>query len=181
MADSAQKKLDKVRKPRIHITYDVETEGATEKKELPFVVGAMGDYSGNAPSKEKKALKDRNFIEIDKDNFDDVMERVGPGVRFKVDNELEEGDKQMMVDLKFDKMEDFEPQNIAKQVPALKKLLEARQQLEEILGKADLSDNLENVLEDVLQNNDKLQALVNELGPVEDEAVSEETDTTEDK
>lgn len=165
MADSAQKKLDKVRKPRIHISYDVETEGGTEKKELPFVVGTMGDYSGNAPSKEKKALKERNFVEIDKDNFDDVMERIGPGVRFKVDNELEEGDKQMMVDLKFDKMEDFEPQNIAKQVPALKSLLEARQQLEEILGKADLSENLEGVLEDVLQNNEKLQALVGELGP----------------
>ena len=124
----------------------------------------MGDYSGNAPSKEKKALKERNFVEIDKDNFDDVMERIGPGVRFKVDNELEEGDKQMMVELKFNKMEDFEPQNIAKQVPALNSLLEARKQLEEILSKADLSENLEGVLEEVLQNNEKLQALVNELG-----------------
>jgi type VI secretion system protein ImpB len=176
MADSAQKKLDKVRKPRIHITYDVETEGGTEKKELPFVVGAMGDYSGNAPSKEKKALKERNFVEIDKDNFDDVMERIGPGARFKVDNVLEEGDKEMMVELQFNKMEDFEPLNVAKQVPALKKLLEARQQLEELLGKADLSENLENVLEDILSNNEKLQALVNELGPVEDTAKS-----TEDK
>lgn len=168
MADSAQKKLDKVRKPRVHITYDVETESGTEKKELPFVVGTMGDYSGNAPTKEKKSLKERNFVEIDKDNFDDVMERVGPGVRFKVDNVLEEGDKEMMVELAFNKMEDFEPQNIAKQVPALKELLDARQQLEEILSKADLSENLEDVLEDVLQNNDKLQKLVDELGTKED-------------
>lgn len=181
MADSAQKKLDKVRKPRIHITYDVETEGGTEKKELPFVVGAMGDYSGNAPTKEKKALKDRNFIEIDKDNFDDVMERIGPGVSMKVDNVLEEGDKQMRVDLAFNKMEDFEPQNVAKQVPALKKLLEARQQLEEILGKADLSENLEEVLEDVLSNNDKLQALVGELGSDAAEATTEEAADKEDK
>ena len=179
MADSAQKKLDKVRKPRIHITYDVETDGATEKKELPFVVGTMGDYSGNAPTKEKKALKDRNFVEIDKDNFDDVMERVGPGARFKVDNVLEDGDKQMMVELAFNNMEDFEPQNIAQQVPALKKLLDARKELEEILAKADLSENLEGVLEDVLQNNDKLQALVNDLGP--EEAKSSETETEENK
>lgn len=163
MADSAQKKLDTVRKPRIHITYDVETEGGTEKKELPFVVGVMGDYSGNAPGVEKKALKDRNFVEINKDNFDDVMEKIEPGVRFKVDNVLEEGDKEMMVDLKFQKMEDFQPENIAKQVPALQKLLEARQQLEELLSKADLSQNLEAVLEDILQNNEKLSSLVSEL------------------
>ena len=165
MADSAQKKLDKVRKPRIHISYDVETEGATEKKELPFVVGTMGDYSGNAPTKEKKSLKERSFIEIGTENFDDVIERVGPGVRFKVDNVLdEEGDREMAVELAFKKMEDFDPMNIAKQVPALKSLLDARQQLEEILSKADLSQNLENLLEDVLNNNEKLQALVNELG-----------------
>ncbi len=171
MADSAQKKLDKVRKPRIHINYDVETEGGTEKKELPFVVGTMGDYSGNAPTKEKKPLKERSFIEIDTDNFDDVIERVGPGVRFKVDNVLEEeGDREMAVELSFKKMEDFEPMNIAKQVPALKSLLEARQQLEEILSKADLSQNLEDLLEDVLNNNEKLQALVNELGTDNKEA-----------
>src|SRR3989338_5419206 len=106
MANSAQNKLDKVRKPRIHITYDAATEGGTEKKELPFVVGTMGDYSGNAPTKEKKALKERNFVEIDKENFDDVMERIGPGVRAKVDNVLEDGEKEMMVELNFNKMED---------------------------------------------------------------------------
>ena len=178
MKESAQKKLDKVRKPRVHITYDVETEGATEKKELPFVVGTMGDYSGNAPTKEKKPLKERNFIEIDKDNFDDVMERVGPGVSVKVDNVLEEGDKQMKVDLAFNKMEDFEPQNIAKQVPALKKLLDARKELQELLSKADFSEDLENVLEGVLQDNDKLQSLADELGSNES---AENTDSTEDK
>lgn len=166
--ESAQKKLDKVRKPRIHISYDVETEGGTEKKELPFIVGTMGDYSGNAPTKEKKSLKERNFIEIDADNFDDVVERIGPGVRFKVDNVLsEEEGREMQVELAFNKMEDFEPMNIAKQVPALKSLLEARQQLEEILSKADLSQNLEDILEDVLKNNEKLQALMSELGTEE--------------
>ena len=164
MADSAQKKLDKVRKPRIHITYDMETEGGTEKKELAFVVGTMGDYSGNASTKEKKPLKERSFVEIGADNFDDVMERIGPGVRAKVDNVLEDGDKEMMVELAFNKMEDFKPENIAKQVPALKKLLEAREQLEEILSKADVSQNLESILEEVLQNNEKLAAIVDELG-----------------
>jgi type VI secretion system protein ImpB len=157
MADSAQKKLDKVRKPRIHITYDVETEGGTEKKELAFVAGVMGDYTGNA------------------DNFDDVMERLGPGVRCKVDNVLEEGNKEMAVELTFNKMEDFEPINIAKQVPALKSLLDARQQLEELLAKADLSQNLEEVLEEVLKNNEKLESLVNELSVQEKpEATTEE-------
>jgi type VI secretion system protein ImpB len=175
MADSAQKKLDKVRKPRIHITYDVETEGGTEKKELAFVAGVMGDYTGNAPTKEKKSLKERSFIEVDADNFDDVMERLGPGVRCKVDNVLEEGNKEMAVELTFNKMEDFEPINIAKQVPALKSLLDARQQLEELLAKADLSQNLEEVLEEVLKNNEKLESLVNELSVQEKpEATTEE-------
>jgi type VI secretion system protein ImpB len=174
--DSATKKITKHRKPRIHITYDVETGNAKEKKELPFVVGAMGDYSGNAPSKEKKPLKERSFVNIHSGNLDDVMEKIGPGVRFRVNNEL--GDdvegQEMQVELKFNKMEDFEPMNVAKQVPALKALFDARQQLEEILSKADLSQNLETILEDVLQNNEKLQELMNQLGGDKAEAKAEE-------
>ena len=162
--ESASKKIEKSRKPRIHISYDVETGNAKEKKELPFVVGTMGDYSGNAPTKEKKALKDRNFVEIDADNFDEVMGKVGAGVRARVDNVLDDEGKEMQVELASNKMEDFDPMNVAKQVPALQKLLEARQQLDEILSKADLSQNLEEILEKVLNNNEDLKSMVDALG-----------------
>ena len=124
----------------------------------------MGDYSGNAPTKEKKALKDRNFVEIDADNFDEVMGKVGAGVRARVDNVLDDEGKEMQVELAFNKMEDFDPMNVAKQVPALQKLLEARQQLDEILSKADLSQNLEEILEKVLNNNEDLKSMVDALG-----------------
>jgi type VI secretion system protein ImpB len=179
--ESATKKIEKSRKPRIHISYDVETGNAKEKKELPFVVGTMGDYSGNAPTTEKKALKDRNFVEIDADNFDDVMSKVGAGARARVENVLDDEGKEMQVELAFNKMEDFEPMNIAKQVPALQKLLEARQQLDEILSKADLSQNLEEILEKVLNNNDDLKAMVDALGPTDKAPADKAADTEENK
>ncbi len=162
--DSVHKKLDKVRKPRVHITYEVETNGSGEKKELPFVVGVMGDYSGNNSSVEKKNLKDRNFIEIEGDNFDEVMQKIGPGLRIKVDNVLKDDNSQLAAELQFNKMEDFEPANIAKQVEPLRKLLEAREKLNELLTKADRSDELEELLEKVLQSQDDLQALSKDLG-----------------
>lgn len=161
---SVHKKLDKVRKPRVHITYEVETGENQEKKELPFVVGVMGDYSGNNPSVEKKTLKNRNFIEIESDNFDDVMKKIGPGVRVKVDNTLKNDGSELAVELQFNKMEDFDPANIAKQVEPLRKLLEAREKLSELLTKADRSEELEELLEKVLQNKDDLAALSQELG-----------------
>src|SRR6059036_3569512 len=105
MAESMQHKLDRVRKPRVHITYDVETEGATVKKELPFVVGVLGDFSGN-PSEPLKPLTDRKFIQIDRDNFNDVMARMTPGVNLKVENTLKGDGSEMGVQLKFRSMED---------------------------------------------------------------------------
>lgn len=165
MADkSVHDKLKKVRKPRVHITYDVETNGAGEKKELPFVVGMMGDYSGNNSSVEKKNLKERGFIEIEGDNFDDVMKKVGPGVRVKVDNTLKGDGSQLAAELQFNSMDDFEPANIAKQVEPLRKLLEAREKLNELLTKADRSEELEQLLENVLQNQEDLEKLKNDLG-----------------
>lgn len=161
---SVHKKLDKVRKPRVQITYEAETGEGKEKKELPFVVGVMGDYSGNNPSVEKKALKNRNFIDIENDNFDDVMKKIGPGVRVKVDNTLKNDGSELAVELQFNKMSDFEPANIAKQVEPLRKLLEARAKLNELLTKADRSEELEELLEKVLQNKDDLAALSEELG-----------------
>lgn len=159
---SVYDKLEKVRKPRVHITYDVETENGSLKKELPFVVGVMGEYAGNASS-NKKTLKDRKFIQIDSDNFNDIMQRIAPEVSLKVKNTLKNDDSEMAVNLKFNTMEDFEPTHIARQVEPLKKLLDVRTELSELLSKADRSENLETLLETILQNNEQLKTLAAEL------------------
>lgn len=163
MAESVQKKLSRVRKPRVHITYDVETEGAQVRKELPFVIGVMGDFSGK-PYEPLKRLRDRKFIQIDRDNFDDVMKRMTPGLQFKADNTLTGGDTQMAVDLKFKSMADFEPANVVAQVEPLRKLLEVRNKLRDLMSKADRSEELEGLLEQVLQNTDQMAALASQLG-----------------
>ena len=163
MAESVQKKLSRVRKPRVHITYDVETEGAQVRKELPFVVGVIGDFSGK-PYEPLKPLRDRKFIQIDRDNFDDVMKRMTPGAEFKVDNTLAGDDSQMAVALRFNSMDDFEPGAVVQQVEPLRKLLAVRNKLRDLMSKADRSEDLENILEEVLRNTDKLSALVGELG-----------------
>jgi type VI secretion system protein ImpB len=156
-------KLDKTRKPRVHITYETEINDTTENKELPFVTGVLGDFSGNNSSAEKKILKKRKFIEVGATNIDDVMKKIAPGIKTRVKNTLVEGDKEMNVELNFKSMEDFDPANLASQVPALKKLLETRTKLEEILSKADRSEDLEEILENILQNTDQLKAVSKEL------------------
>jgi type VI secretion system protein ImpB len=161
--NSVHGKLEKVRKPRVHITYDVETEGASIKKELPFVVGVMGDFSGDS-YEPLKPLKDRKFIQVDGDNFNDVMKKMTPAVQFKVKNTLKDDDSEMAVELKFKSMEDFEPINIVQQVEPLRKLIETRNKLSDLLSKADRSDKLESILEDVLKNTDCLEKLSKELG-----------------
>lgn len=168
MAESIHDKLKRVRKPRVHITYDVETNGAVQEKELPFVMGVMGDYSGDN-SENKKALKDRKFSQVDRDNFNEVMHNVNPQVNMKVDNTLEGDGSEMSVNLDFKSMEDFEPQNIVDKVDPLKKLMETRNKLRDLLTKADRSEDLENLLEDVLSSTDALAALQNELGTDEDD------------
>ena len=160
--NSVQKKLNRVRKPRVHIVYDVETEGAVEEKELPFVVGVMGDFSGN-PTQKLAPLKDRKFVNIDRDNINEVMQKMNPGLNFRVQNTLT-GEGEMAVNLKFESMDDFDPINVAKQIEPLKKLLDTRDKLRDLLTKVDLSEDLENVLEDVLQNTDKMEQLSKELG-----------------
>src|SRR5262245_36184090 len=119
MGESVHKKLDRVRKPRVHITYEVETGGAPVKKELPFVVGVLGDFSGN-PTEPLKPMADRKFIQVDRDNFDDVMARMTPGLNLKVENTIKGDGSEMAVQLKFNKMEDFEPVKVAEQVEPLK-------------------------------------------------------------
>jgi type VI secretion system protein ImpB len=161
MAESVHEKLKRVRKPRVHITYDVETEGAMVVKELPFVVGVMGDFSGD-PTRKLEDLRDRKFVQIDRDNFDKVMERMAPGLKLKVANKMT-GEGEMAVDLKFNKMDDFEPQRIVEQVEPLRRLQETREKLRELLTKADRSEDLEHLLEDILKDKDALQKLSDEI------------------
>ena len=135
MSESIHDKLKRVRKPRVHITYDVETEGAVVQKELPFVVGVLGDFSGN-PTEPLKPLKDRKFIQIDRDNFNDVMKRMTPGLNLRVENTLKGDGSEMAVQLKFNSLEDFEPANVVKQVEPLRKLLETRDKLRDLAARS---------------------------------------------
>jgi type VI secretion system protein ImpB len=160
---SVQDKLSRVRKPRVHIIYDVETEGAVVQKELPFVVGVMGDFSGD-PTQPLKPLNDRKFIQIDRDNLDEVMAKMTPGLKMKVDNTLADDGSQMSVELAFKSMADFEPAAVVQQVEPLRKLLDVRNQLRDLLSKADRSEDLENLLEQVLTNQEQLDTLSKQLG-----------------
>ncbi|MFT5083363.1 MAG: type VI secretion system protein ImpB [Lentisphaeria bacterium] len=163
MSESIHDKLKRVRKPRVHITYDLETNGATSSKELPFVMGVMGDYSGdNADA--KKTLKDRKFAQIDRDNFNDLMGKINPQLNVKVENTLEGDDSKMSLNLDFQNMDDFEPHKIVNQVEPLKKLLETRNKLRDLMTKADRSEELENILEEILSNTSALTSLSSELG-----------------
>lgn len=167
MAESIHDKLKRVRKPRVHITYDVETNGAVQEKEIPFVMGVMGDYSGDN-TENKKALKDRKFSQIDRDNFNEVMNNVSPQLNMKVENTLEGDGSEMSVNLDFNNIEDFEPQNIVEKVDPLKKLMATRNKLRDLLTKADRSDDLEALLEEVLSSTDALARLKGELGSDEE-------------
>jgi type VI secretion system protein ImpB len=164
MAESLQHKLDRVRRPRVQITYDVETNGAMQKVELPFVVGVLADLSGK-PKDPLKPLKDRKVTTIDRDNFNDVLAKATPRVAMKVDNKLTgEGDTKLGVELNFKSMDDFEPARVAEQVPALKELLDMRQRLTQLLSKMEGNDKLEEMLTDVLSNTEKAMALAKEMG-----------------
>ena len=163
MSASIHEKLSRVRKPRVHIKYEVETEGAQVERELPFVMGIMGEFSGD-PTKPLPPLSERKFVQIDRDNFNEVMARIGPGLNLKVDNTLAGDGSQMAVNLKFNAIEDFEPGRIVEQVPALKALMETRNKLRDLMSKVDRSEELENLLEQVLQNQNELKSLSGQLG-----------------
>lgn len=163
MSESLQHKLDRVRRPRVQVTYDVETGGAEEAKELPFVVGVMADLSGN-PSEKLPALKERKFVPIDRDNFNEVLEKSAPRVTARVTNKLTNDDTEMPVELKFQNMEDFEPANVARQVPALNEMLEMRQQLSQLLGKMEGNDQLQELLGEILNNTTAAETLASEMG-----------------
>jgi type VI secretion system protein ImpB len=170
--ESIQKKIGRVRPPRVHITYDVETGGAIEKKAIPFVVGVMADLSGQ-PEKELQPLKDRKFVEIDRDNFDQVLAKMAPRVAFRVDNKLSDDDTKIPVELRFKSMEDFEPLNVAKQVEPLRKLLEMRNQLSNIVSSLQGNDKLDRLLQEVLHNTEALNRLRTEMGLPQSESPAE--------
>lgn len=166
MPESLQHKLDRVRSPRVHITYDVETGGAIEKKELPFVMGVFGDYTG-MPEEPLARVKDRKFVEISLDNFDNVLAAMKPHLAFSVENKLSEDPNagQLKVDLRFRSMDDFSPANVAKQVKPLKELLDLRTSLADLRGTLQGNEKLDEVLQEAIRNSEKLDKLKKEVGP----------------
>lgn len=166
--ESIQQKLKRIRPPRVQITYDVEIGGAIEMKELPFVVGVLGDFSGQ-PVEALPRLKDRKLIEIDRDNFDQVLAAQTPRLALRVDNKLSDDGSKMNVEMKFNNMTDFEPDQVVQQVEPLRKLVEARQKLRDILSKTDGNDKLEAMLTDLLKDPNAQKQLGKQLGVVTDE------------
>jgi len=156
--DSIQKRLTKVRAPRVQMTYDVEIGDALENKELPFVVGVVGDFGGNSDV-EQKRLKDRKFVNIDSGNFDEVLSGVEPAARFQVANHLADDDSHFAVELRFRSMQDFRPESVVQQVDPLRRLLEARSKLADLRNKLAGNDRLEDILTEVLNNTDKLSSI----------------------
>src|SRR5438132_11492552 len=158
MAESLQHKLDRVRRPRVHITYDVETGGAMKKVELPFVVGVLADLSGQ-PKEALRPLKERKAVNIDRDNFNDVLARAGARLALRVPNKLTDPNSKLAVELNFKSMDDFEPAQVAEQIGPLKQLLQMRQELTQLLNRMEGNDKLEQLLSDVLANTEKATAV----------------------
>ncbi len=165
MAESVQKRLGRVRAPRVHISYDVEVGDAIEMKELPFVMGILADLTGH-PKGERDRLKERKFTEITPDNFDDVLARMQPHLQFKVDNKLTDDPEagQIGVELDFQTMDDFSPEKVARQVGPLRELLDLRQELADLRGSLQGNDRLEEILQATLSDEEKLARLREELG-----------------
>ncbi|PPE70394.1 type VI secretion system contractile sheath small subunit [Caldimonas thermodepolymerans] len=163
--DSVQKRLEKVRPPRVQLTYEVEIGDAIEQKEIPFVVGVLGDFTGQpAPDKPQPRLKDRKFINVDLDSFDEVMAGMAPRVSYRVKNRLSPEGGEFAVDLRFNKLDDFRPESVVQQVEPLRKLLEARSKLADLRNKLAGNEKLEDLLAEVLGNTERLQQLGREAG-----------------
>lgn len=156
--ESTQQKLSRVRPPRVQITYDVEIGDAIETKELPFVLGVLGDYSGQ-PKVELPKLKERKFVAVDRDNFDEALKAMAPRLALQVENTLKGDDTKLSVELNFNKLEDFEPQQIVDQIDPLRQLLEIRTRLSDLRNKIIGNDKLEELLDEIVRDNDKLEAI----------------------
>ena len=163
MSESVQKKLTRIRPPRVQITYDVETGGAIEKKELPLIVGIMADLAGK-PEGKVLPIKARKFVEIDRDNFNDVMASIGPRLAFQVNNKLKNDDSKINAELRFKKIDDLRPEAIVEQIEPLRKLLEARQRLNDLLAKLDGNDDLDALLQEIAANTDSQKKIKEAVG-----------------
>lgn len=161
--ESVFKKKGRIRPPRVHITYEVETGGAMVMKELPFVMGIMSDLSGN-PKEALPKLKERKFVEIDRDNFDDVLGSMKPRLAFRVDNKLQDDGSELSVELEFNKLADFSPEAVAQQVEPLNDLLEIRSKLKDLLSRTEGNDRLEEILNSIIENPDVREKLGGTLG-----------------
>jgi type VI secretion system protein ImpB len=161
--ESLQKDITRVRPPRVHLTYDVETGGAIQKKELPFVAGVLADLSGDA-AVPLPPVKNRKFVEIDRDNFDNVLNKMAPRIVFKVDNKLNNDDTKLGVELKFSSMEDFEPQKVAEQVEPLRRLIELRKKLSNLRSSLYGNDKLDKLLQTIINDHEEMQKLRGEMG-----------------
>ena len=161
--ESQQHTLDRVRAPRVQITYDVEIGDAIESKEIPFVVGVLSDLSGK-PDEPLPKIKDRKFVEIDRDNFNNVLEGLKPRLAYRVDNKLTDDDSKIGVELRFKSIEDFHPEQVAQQVTPVRKLVDARKRLSDLLAKLDGNDKLDEMLQEVLASTDSIESLGKEAG-----------------
>jgi type VI secretion system protein ImpB len=160
---SLQHTLDRVRAPRVQITYDVEIGDAIEKKEIPFVVGVLGDYSGK-PDEPLPKMKDRKFVEVDRDNFDSVLAGMKPRLAYRADNKLTDDGTQLGVELRFKSLDDFHPEQVANQIEPVRKLLEARRKLSDLMSKLDGNDKLDEILQDIISSTESLEKLAKEAG-----------------
>jgi len=165
--ESTQQKLSRNRPPRVQITYDVEVGGAIETKELPFVMGVLGDFSGQ-PKEPLPKVKERKFINVDRDNFNEVLKGMSPRLQVQVDNRLKDDGSQLGVELQFKKLEDFEPENVVEQVAPLKALLDARKRLSDLRNKLAGNDKLEALLDDVVRDTEKLRSIAQGRGAHEE-------------
>jgi len=164
MAGGTQKKLERVRPPRVNISYEVETGGAIETKELPFLMGVLADLSGN-PAEALPKLKDRKFVEVNPDNFDAVLKSMKPRVQFTVANKLQpEAGGKIGVDITFESLDDFNPEAVAKQVGPLQELLKLRQKLADLRGSLQGNDKLEEILQNTLNDTGAMKKLESEVG-----------------
>ena len=161
--ESLQKKVGRVRPPRVHITYDVQVGDAIEKRDLPFVVGVLADLSG-MPEKPLPPISKRKFIQIDRDNVNEVMQKIGPRLAFKVQNRLTEDDTKLNVDLHFESMDDFQPAKVAQQITPLRKLLELRNSLANLRSSLIGNEKLDNLLQEMIQNQEMLRQAGSEAG-----------------
>ena len=163
MSDSSQKRVGRVRPPRVQISYDVEDGGAVESRELPMVAGVVSDLSGDADDPVEYGK--RSFVEVEQGGVDKLMRRLGPKLAFTVSDEVSgEDDREVAVSLEFESLDDFSPMGVAAQVPQTAKLLEARQRLADLYGKLEANDKLDGILGEVLANTDKREQLRSELG-----------------